>query len=403
LAQEPHRLRAQHPPFLAAFRFLEQVANMTSAEDRYVFHCEWFDTQADVIRRYMLTFYPRDNSIEMWDTRNKRSFLKRSEYAEVGLKDLYLGAVVTILARQLKVIEYADEYTRKALETHKERTLALIKPDAYFYIGEILKAAYAEGFVVARMKMIRLDQQRAEDFCRLLPPGEASPDDPAHLTSDVCVVMELVGIHAVQKWAAAVGPSSPSQAKGSAPQSLRARFGTDQVRNAVHASDSQEAADSQLEFFFGKAWPTTALFNNCTLCIIRPHALVSSGGDIVTRILKDGFEISAMCLWCMKKAVAEEFLEVYKGVLPEYHDMVSQLSNGPSLVMEVRQESAVESFRKLAGPHDPEVAKHLRPNTLRAQFGLDRVRNAIHCTDLPEDGLLEVEYFFNILYNKGDV
>lgn len=37
-----------------------------------------------------------------------------------------------------------------------------------------------------------------------------------------------------------------------------------------------------------------------------------------------------------------------------------------------------------------EIARHLRPRTLRALFGVDKVRNAVHCTDLPEDGLLEV-------------
>lgn len=46
---------------------------------------------------------------------------------------------------------------------------------------------------------------------------------------------------------------------------------------------------------------------------------------------------------------------------------------------------------------DPEIAKNLRPNTIRARFGIDRVRNAIHCTDLPEDGALEIEYFFSIM------
>jgi nucleoside-diphosphate kinase len=48
----------------------------------------------------------------------------------------------------------------------------------------------------------------------------------------------------------------------------------------------------------------------------------------------------------------------------------------------------------LCGPIDPEIAKNLRPNTLRAKFGVDRVKNAIHCTDLPEDGVLESQYFF---------
>ena len=37
-----------------------------------------------------------------------------------------------------------------------------------------------------------------------------------------------------------------------------------------------------------------------------------------------------------------------------------------------------------------EIARKLRPHTLRAQFGKTKVQNAIHCTDLPEDGLLEV-------------
>ena len=64
--------------------------------------------------------------------------------------------------------------------------------------------------------------------------------------------------------------------------------------------------------------------------------------------------------------------------------------------MEIRQENAVKSFRELCGPVDPEIAKNLRPNTIRARFGTDRIRNAIHCTDLPEDGVLESEYFFSI-------
>jgi len=66
----------------------------------------------------------------------------------------------------------------------------------------------------------------------------------------------------------------------------------------------------------------------------------------------------------------------------------------------VRQEDVVNKFREFCGPHDPELAKTLRPKTLRAAFGSDRVKNGIHCTDLPEDGVLESEYFFNILQPK---
>jgi nucleoside-diphosphate kinase len=45
----------------------------------------------------------------------------------------------------------------------------------------------------------------------------------------------------------------------------------------------------------------------------------------------------------------------------------------------------------------PYTAKELFPDTIRAIFGRDRIRNAIHCTDLAKDGVLECEYFFRIL------
>ena len=40
-------------------------------EERFVFQTEWFDKQADLIRGYLLTFYPGDNSIDMVSTFHK--------------------------------------------------------------------------------------------------------------------------------------------------------------------------------------------------------------------------------------------------------------------------------------------------------------------------------------------
>ena len=73
------------------------------------------------------------------------------------------------------------------------------------------------------------------------------------------------------------------------------------------------------------------------------------------------------------------------------------MTNGPCIALEVRQDNVVTSLRELCGPHDPEMAKTVRPKSLRAVYGKDKGRNAVHCTDLIEDGALEVEYFFNIL------
>ena len=42
-------------------------------------------------------------------------------------------------------------------------------------------------------------------------------------------------------------------------------------------------------------------------------------GRIVDSILEEGFEISCAQLFRLTRGEAEEFLEVYKGVVPEYH------------------------------------------------------------------------------------
>mmetsp|Transcript_11075 Transcript_11075/g.18544 ORF Transcript_11075/g.18544 Transcript_11075/m.18544 type:complete len:150 (-) Transcript_11075:49-498(-) len=143
---------------------------------------------------------------------------------------------------------------------------------------------------------------------------------------------------------------------------------------------------------------SNAVLNNCTLCLIKPH-IVKNGqaGQVIDMILQNGFEISAMEIFYLTRGMIEEFYDVYKGVLPEYLPLIEHLSNGPCIALEVRQDNAVTTFREFVGPHDPEIAKHLRSNTLRAKFGLDKVKNAVHCTDLPEDGVLECEYFFNTL------
>jgi len=105
---------------------------------RFVFIVEWFDTGASLLRNYHLTYHP-DDTIEMDDLKAHKKFLKRSAYPALQLKDLYLGAVVTVHARQLKVIGYADQFTETTFSQKKEKTFAMIKPDAYINIGKILE------------------------------------------------------------------------------------------------------------------------------------------------------------------------------------------------------------------------------------------------------------------------
>ena len=75
--------------------------------------------------------------------------------------------------------------------------------------------------------------------------------------------------------------------------------------------------------------------------------------DIMGKIRECGFEISAVLMCSLDKANAEEFLEIYKGVVQEYPMMVTELCSGACIAMEIRAKDAVKTFREFVGPADP--------------------------------------------------
>lgn len=85
--------------------------------------------------------------------------------------------------------------------------------------------------------------------------------------------MELVKDGAIQAWRSFIGPTNTAKAKAEAPGSLRALFGTDGTKNAVHGSDSLTSSARENGFFFGDSMKSTSCLNNCSLCIIKPHII----------------------------------------------------------------------------------------------------------------------------------
>lgn len=58
-------------------------------------------------------------------------FIKRMACPGVSLQDLYLGSIVNVYSRQLKLVEYGDLFTRRKFESSSEKTFGMIKPDCY--------------------------------------------------------------------------------------------------------------------------------------------------------------------------------------------------------------------------------------------------------------------------------
>lgn len=69
---------------------------------------------------------------------------------------------------------------------------------------------------------------------------------------------------------------------------------------------------------------------------MQPHA-VSDGlvGPIIDALSQQGFQVTAIQTFALTNSQASEFLEVYKGVVSEYPQMVAELVSGTSVALEV--------------------------------------------------------------------
>lgn len=66
--------------------------------------------------------------------------MKRIKLAHVTADALYIGATLTIYTRQFKITDYADTFTRQALDGLFDKCFLLLKPKAvYDNLGKILQ------------------------------------------------------------------------------------------------------------------------------------------------------------------------------------------------------------------------------------------------------------------------
>ena len=103
-------------------------------------------------------------------------FLKRVGTTEVTMQSLFVGSIVTINARQLKIADYGDTATRKKFARGKETQFALIKPDAYMHTGKIIDSIYQNGFIISKLKMSRFTNMAANRFVGGSPGAAASSE-----------------------------------------------------------------------------------------------------------------------------------------------------------------------------------------------------------------------------------
>ena len=130
-----------------------------------------------------------------------------------------------------------------------ERTLSIIKPDAVAknVIGEIYSRFEGAGLTIVAARMAWLSRRDAEGFYAVHRERPFFRDLVDFMTTGPVMIQVLEGDNAIAKNRELMGATDPKKA---AAGTIRADFARSIDANAVHGSDAQDTAATEIAYFF---------------------------------------------------------------------------------------------------------------------------------------------------------
>jgi len=129
-----------------------------------------------------------------------------------------------------------------------------------------------------------------------------------------------------------------------------------------------------------------------TLAILKPDCVRKNlQGEVLARIQKAGFKVLGLKQIRLTKEAAGAFYTVHKS-RPFYSGLVEFMTSGPCVPIALEKENAVSDYRTLIGATDPKDASE---GTIRKLFADNKGENIVHGSDSPENGKIEVAFFFS--------
>ncbi len=132
-----------------------------------------------------------------------------------------------------------------------ETTFLMVKPDGVQrgLVGPVIKRLEDRGLRITAMKMMTIERERAEEHYAEHEGKDFYEPLLEYITSGPVVAMAVVGKDAISMVRKMVGATDPHEAS---PGTIRGDYGIEIGRNIVHASDSPESAERELDIFFDK-------------------------------------------------------------------------------------------------------------------------------------------------------
>lgn len=310
--------------------------------------------------------------------------------------------------------------------TNHERTFIAIKPDGVQrrIIGEIIDRFENKGFKLVAMKMIWPTAKKAAGHYDDLKSKPFFGGLVKYFSSGPVVAMVWEGKNAIKTGRVMLGATKPEE---SAPGTIRGDLCLDVGRNICHGSDSPDAAEHEINYWFSPAeiydynhssgsWVYEQLTHNVvreaeeikdveesgspadqdprerTFIAIKPDGVQRGKiGNIIGRFERKGFKLVALrFIWATKDKVEGHYADLREKKF--FPDLVSYFSSGPIVAMVWEGKNAIVTGRKMLGATNP--AESL-PGTIRGDLCIDIGRNVCHGSDSPKGAEHEVAYWFH--------
>ena len=130
-----------------------------------------------------------------------------------------------------------------------EQTLVIVKPDAVKrnLAEEILSRFKKKGFSISKQKMLNFTTEMAKQFYSVHSSKPFFDELVSFITSGKVVVAIIEGDNVINVTREIIGKTNPKEADAG---TIRGDFGISITENSIHASDSSESFDKEVNVVF---------------------------------------------------------------------------------------------------------------------------------------------------------
>ena len=130
-----------------------------------------------------------------------------------------------------------------------EQTLIIVKPDAVKrnLVEEIISRFEKKGFIISKQKMLNFTTEMAKQFYSVHASKPFFDELVSFITSGKVVAAIIECDNAISLTREIIGKTNPKEADAG---TIRGDFGISITENSIHASDSSESFDKEVNVVF---------------------------------------------------------------------------------------------------------------------------------------------------------